>query len=232
MSVIMQCEDLTKRFGKDTALDGIDLTIESGKIVGLLGPNGSGKTTLIKLTNGILQPTGGSVRICGCIPGKDTKSIISYLPDIDYLPGHLNAEGLFKMFNDFFEDFDIEKAQEMLASLKLSPKDRLGKFSKGNREKVALVLAMSRRAKLYLLDEPMGGADPAARDYILSSIIGNYREEAAVLISTHLIADVERILDEAVFINKGKLIFHRSIDEIRQTEGKSADALFREVFGC
>ena len=233
MSEILTCEALTKRYEKDkTALDGVDLHVSFGRIVGLLGPNGSGKTTLIKLANGLLQPTGGSIKIAGMAPGPDTKALVSYLPDADWLPDWMRVEQLVEMFGDFYADFDPAKASEMLAKLNLSPKAKLKTLSKGNKEKVQLILAMSRNARLYLLDEPIGGVDPAARDYILNTIISNYSKDATVVISTHLIEDIEPVLDEAVFLKDGKIFAHRAVDDIRETEGKSVDAYFREVFKC
>ena len=232
MSELLTCEGLTKHYGAKTALDGVDLHIGFGKIVGLLGPNGSGKTTLIKLANGLLQPDSGSIRIAGMKPGVESKAIVSYLPDADWLPGWMRVEQLVKMFGDFYKDFDPARATEMLANLELSPKDVLKTLSKGNREKVQLILAMSRNARLYLLDEPIGGVDPAARDYILHTILSNYSKDATVLISTHLIEDIEPVLDEAIFLKEGTVFAHRSVDEIRENEGMSVDAYFREVFKC
>lgn len=232
MSELLTCEGLTKHYGAKTALDGVDLHIGFGKIVGLLGPNGSGKTTLIKLANGLLQPDSGSIRIAGMKPGVESKAIVSYLPDADWLPGWMRVEQLVKMFGDFYKDFDSARANEMLANLELSPKDVLKTLSKGNREKVQLILAMSRNARLYLLDEPIGGVDPAARDYILHTILSNYSKDATVLISTHLIEDIEPVLDEAIFLKEGTVFAHRSVDEIRENEGMSVDAYFREVFKC
>ena len=232
MSELLTCEGLTKYYGAKTALDGVDLHIGFGKIVGLLGPNGSGKTTLIKLANGLLQPDSGSIRIAGMKPGVESKAIVSYLPDADWLPGWMRVEQLVKMFGDFYKDFDPARANEMLANLELFPKDVLKTLSKGNREKVQLILAMSRNARLYLLDEPIGGVDPAARDYILHTILSNYSKDATVLISTHLIEDIEPVLDEAIFLKEGTVFAHRSVDEIRENEGMSVDAYFREVFKC
>ena len=233
MSEILTCEVLTKRYEKDkTALDGVDLHVSFGRIVGLLGPNGSGKTTLIKLANGLLQPTGGSIKIAGMAPGPDTKALVSYLPDADWLPDWMRVEQLVEMFGDFYADFDPAKASEMLAKLNLSPKAKLKTLSKGNKEKVQLILAMSRNARLYLLDEPIGGVDPAARDYILSTILNNYQKDATVILSTHLIGDIEPILDEAIFLKDGRVFAHRNAEELRETEGKSVDAYFREVFKC
>ena len=241
MSELLTCEGLTKHYGAKTALDGVDLHIGFGKIVGLLGPNGSGKTTLIKLANGLLQPTEGVVKIAGMIPGPETKEIVSYLPDAAWLPDWMRVEQLVEMFRDFYGTpsqakayigFDADKANEMLARLNIDPKARLKTLSKGTKEKVQLVLAMSRAAKLYLLDEPIGGVDPAARDYILNTILTNYSRDASVIISTHLIEDVEPVLDEAVFLKNGRIFAHRSVDELRETEGMSVDAYFREVFKC
>ena len=215
-----------------TALENVDLHIGFGHIVGLLGPNGSGKTTLIKLANGLLQPSAGSIRIAGMTPGPDTKAIVSYLPDADWLPDWMRVEQLVEMFHEFYADFDPAKANEMLARLELEPKARLKTLSKGSKEKVQLILAMSRAAKLYLLDEPIGGVDPAARDYILSTILNNYSRDATVILSTHLIGDIEPILDEAVFLKDGRVFAHRNAEELRETEGMSVDAYFREVFEC
>lgn len=232
MSVMVKCDGLTKRYGRLTALDNVNLSIESGRIVGLLGPNGSGKTTLLKLANGLLVPSDGEILLDGNKPGVESKRIVSYLPDANYLPDWMAIEGLLELFQDFYQDFDVVKAKEMLLQLNLDGSRKLKTLSKGNKEKVQLILAMSRKAKIYFLDEPIGGVDPAARDFILNTIIKNYSEDAAVVISTHLIADIERILDEVVFINQGQLVSHRIVDEIRETEGKSVDALFREVFRC
>ena len=233
MKELLTCEGLTKSYQKGTnALDDIELHIGFGRIVGLLGPNGSGKTTLIKLANGLLQPTAGSIRIAGMDPGPDTKAIVSYLPDAAWLPDWMRVEQLVEMFRDFYADFDPAKANEMLEKLELSPKAPLKSLSKGNKEKVQLILAMSRNARLYLLDEPIGGVDPATRDYILHTIISNYNPEAAVIISTHLIADVEPVLDDVIFLDHGHVALHESCEEIRETRGQSVDALFREVFKC
>ena len=233
MSKVLTCEKLTKVYGKEkTALDGIDLELDFGRIVGLLGPNGSGKTTLLKLANGLLQPTEGRIRIAGMAPGPETKELVSYLPDADWLPDWMQVGELVQMFHDFYPDFDPDKANEMLARLNIAPNARLKTLSKGNKEKVQLVLAMSRNARLYLLDEPIGGVDPAARDYILNTIISNYSKDATVVISTHLIEDIEPVLDEAVFLKDGRIFAHRAVDDIRETEGKSVDAYFREVFKC
>ena len=229
---IFACQNLTKRYGKLTALDNIDLELESGRIVGLLGPNGSGKTTLIKLANRLLQPTSGSILIDGKAPGVETKKIIAYLPDKEYLPDWMNTRQLMHFYGDFYDDFDPRRASVMLSSLDIPSDMVLKKMSKGTKEKVQLILTMSRRAKVYLLDEPIAGVDPAARDYILRTIIQNYEENSLVLISTHLIADVESVLDEAVFLKQGHIVLHKQADEIRTETGKSVDEYFREVFRC
>jgi ABC-2 type transport system ATP-binding protein len=230
--MILECTALTKRYGPVTALDGVDLSLEPGRIVGLLGPNGSGKTTLIKLANGLLTPTAGEIRIAGHLPGRTTHGLVSYLPERNSLPLWMTIQQLQDFYADFFPDFQRDRCREMLDRLDLSPKQRLRQLSKGNREKVQLILTMSRRAKLYLLDEPIGGVDPAARDYILNTILRNYEPEATVLISTHLIADVERVLDEVVFIDHGQVRLHAPVDDIRETQGMSVDAYFREVYRC
>ena len=213
-------------------LQGLNLRVSGGRIVGLLGPNGSGKTTLMKLINGLLVPNQGTILVDGFAPGPESKKRVSYLPDASYLPDWMQVQDLVKMFADFYADFDAAKAAEMLQSLKISGMERLKTLSKGTKEKVQLILAMSRRAELYLLDEPIGGVDPAARDYILNTIIGNYSENATVILSTHLSADIEQVLDEAVFLRDGRIMLHKSVDEIRAEDGKSVDDLFREVFRC
>ena len=232
MSTILQCKNLTKTFSNLTALNNVTFTIERGRIVGLLGPNGSGKTTLIKLINGLLVPNSGSLEINGHNPGIETKKIVSYLPERTYLPDWMKVSETIDYFADFYEDFDKNKAYEMLDKLNLDPDRRMKALSKGTKEKVQLILVMSRDADLYCLDEPIGGVDPAARDYILNTIISNYNENSTVLISTHLIADVENILDEFLFINQGQITMQAKVDDIRNKEGKSIDALFREVFKC
>ena len=230
MSEILKCAVLTKRYGSTTALDCIDLTIEPGKIVGLLGPNGSGKTTLIKLINGLLTPDEGMVLINGQTPGVETKKLVSYLPDNSFLPSWMTAEQIIDLFCDFYEDFRPELAYEMLERLGIQKTARLKTLSKGNKEKVCLILVMSRNALLYVLDEPIAAVDPATRDYVISTIINNYNPNASVLISTHIIADIEPVLDEAIFIDRGRIVLHKTVDEIRQENDMSVDSLFREVF--
>ena len=230
MSELIKCTGLTKKFGNVLALDNVDLTIERGKIIGILGPNGSGKTTLIKLINGLLTPNEGSILVDGKVPGVETKKIVSYLPDNNFLPAWMTAEQIINLFCDFYEDFRPELAYEMLERLGVSRKARLKNLSKGNKEKVCLILVMSRNAQLYVLDEPIAAVDPATRDYIISTIINNYNPEASVLISTHIIADIEPVLDEVIFINHGKIVLHKTVDEIREENGTNVDALFREVF--
>lgn len=229
---VLQCRDLGKRFSGRQALNCINMDIPRGRIVGLLGPNGSGKTTFMKLVNGLLTPSTGSILINGCRPGPSTKAVVSYLPDKDYLPEWMKVRELVKLFRDFYEDFDEARAHEMLQRLALNEEQRLSSLSKGNKEKVQLILAMSRRAELYLLDEPIGGVDPAARDYILNTIISNYNENGTVIISTHLIADVEQVLDDVIFIRDGNIVACTSVDDIRENKGKSVDEYFREAFRC
>lgn len=230
MSELLTATALTKRYGGLTALSNIDLTIESGKIVGLLGPNGSGKTTFIKIVNGLLTPTSGEVTIDGKKVGVETKSIVAYLPDNSYLNSWMTVEQIVTMFMEFYPDFRPELAYKMLDNLGISKKMKLKKLSKGNKEKVCLILVMSRNAKLYVLDEPIAGVDPATRDYIIGTIINNYNPDASVVISTHLISDIEQVLDDVIFINGGHIVLHKSVDEIREENGKSVDDLFREVF--
>ena len=229
---ILECKDLSKRFGSVDALTDVSFAVEPGRIVGLLGPNGSGKTTLIKLVNGLLTPTSGQVLIDGEAPGKRSHSLVSYLPDRNCLPQWMTAGQLLDFYRDFYPDFREDAAREMLSRLEIPEKRRMKQLSKGTREKVQLILVMSRAAKLYLLDEPIGGVDPATRDYILSTIIGNYNPDAAVVISTHLISDVEKVLDDVIFINQGRVMLQSSVDQIREEKGMSVDELFREVFKC
>lgn len=228
--MLIESWGLTKSYGRKIALAGVDLSVGRGKIVGLLGPNGSGKTTLIKLLCGLLQPTSGTLAINGLPVGRETKAIISYLPDRMYFASWMRAVDLFDLFRDFYRDFDYEKAVAMCHSLGVEPRNRLKTMSKGTKEKVQLALVMARKAQLYLLDEPIAGVDPAARDFILRTILTNYNEEGTVLISTHLIADIEKVLDEAIFLKEGKIMLHETVDNIREREGKSVDTLFREIF--
>lgn len=232
MNTILECNQVTKRFSGLTALSSVNLSLGRGKVIGLLGPNGSGKTTLIKIINGLLVPNEGTLLINGQKPGPETKKIVSYLPDKSYLPDWMKVSDTINLYQDFYDDFDKNKAYEMLKRLDLDPSRRLKSLSKGTKEKVQLILVMSRNADLYCLDEPIGGVDPAARDYILNTIITNYRENSTVLISTHLIADIEKVLDDVIFIKEGHITLHSGVEEIRSEEGKSIDTLFREVFKC
>lgn len=228
--MLVECLDLTKNFSGKKALDAVNLKIGRGKIIGLLGPNGSGKTTLIKILNGLLEPTFGSVLIDGEKPGPYTKSIVSYLPDRTYFADWMKVSDIFDMFRDFYADFDRKKAEEMCGLLNIGTEEKIKNMSKGTKEKVQLILVMSRKAQLYLLDEPIAGVDPAARDYILSTIINNYSEEGTVIISTHLIADIERVLDEVVFLRNGQVVRHEAVDDIKEKEGKSIDDVFKDTF--
>lgn len=232
MSAILECRALTKKFASLTALSDISLTLERGRIIGLLGPNGSGKTTFIKIVNGLLVPTSGTIQIGGMEPGAGTKSIVSYLPEKTCLPDWMKVSEIIDFYQDFYSDFDRIKAYEMLNRLQLDASKRLKTLSKGTKEKIQLILVMSRKAQLYCLDEPIGGVDPAARDYILNTIITNYSENATVLLSTHLISDIENVLDEVIFIKNGSVTLHSDVDDIRSTQNKSIDTLFREVFKC
>lgn len=229
---ILTCEKLCKSYGKKVALSGIDLHIGRGRIVGLLGPNGSGKTTLIKLACGLLSKTSGDIRVGGKEIGVETKKVVSYLPERTYIPDWMKVNDIINFFADFYADFKRETALKMLESLKISPTDKFKTMSKGTKEKLQLVLVMSREAELYLLDEPIAGVDPAARDYILRTIISNYNENATIIISTHLITDIEPVLDEVIMIHNGEIKVHSTVDEIREQNGMSVDALFREVFKC
>ena len=229
---VLECNHLTKQYGRTTALEDLTFSIEPGRIVGLLGPNGSGKTNLIKLANGLLTPSGGELTVCGLTPGKESRALVSYLPERTAIPTWMSAGQLLDFYGDFYQDFRRDAAEEMLAHLNIPSSQRIKQMSKGTREKVQLIVTMSRAAKLYLLDEPIGGVDPATRDYILSTIIGNYNPEGAVMISTHLISDVEKVLDEVLFLNQGRLMLQSSVDDIREEKGMSVDALFREVFKC
>lgn len=228
--ILIQCRDVWKSYGKKEALRGLNLQLEGGKIVGLLGPNGSGKTTLIKTLNGLLKPERGEVLVGGEVPGVYTKSIVSYLPDKPYFANWMRVDDLLDFFEDFYGDFDRARAEKMCQLLQIDTGLKMKTLSKGTKEKVQLILVMSRKAKLYLLDEPIAGVDPAARDFILTTILNNYNPDGTVLISTHLISDVERVLDEVVFIQNGQVIRQELVDDIRQEEGKTVDELFREEF--
>lgn len=232
MDDLLRIEGLSKNYGAKEALKELNLTLEKGKIVGLLGPNGSGKSTLIKIINGLIEPTSGTVAIKGNKPGITSKKIIAYLPERTYLNDWMKVKDLLQFFTDFYEDFDRQRAEEMLSQLKIDINDRLKTMSKGTKEKVQLILVMSRKADLYILDEPIGGVDPAARDYILKTIIKNYTSESSILIATHLIQEIENICDEIIFLAYGSIVLQGNVDEIREQKGKSIDALFREVFVC
>lgn len=229
---VLECKGVSKSYGKKEALRNINLQLERGRIIGLLGPNGSGKTTLIKMINGLLTQNDGEIIVNGEPVGVESKSVIAYLPDKSYLADWMKVSDIINMFSDFYSDFDKSKALDMLKRLNINENDRLKTLSKGNKEKVQLILVMSRQAQLYLLDEPIGGVDPAARDYILNTIITSYNPDASVVISTHLISDIERVLDEAVFINSGEIILHDTVDNIREKYSTSVDGYFREVFKC
>lgn len=220
-----------KGHGKD-ALQDLQLSLSAGKVIGILGPNGSGKTTLIKLLNGLLVPTRGEILIDGHRPGAETKAMVSYLPERTYLQAGKTVGQMLEYFSDFYQDFSMERARTMLKSLGIKEEEPLKTLSKGTREKIQLILVMSRKAKVYILDEPIAGVDPAARDYIIRTIIQNYSEDAIVLLATHLIADVEAILDEVIFIKEGRIVLQSTVEGIREQQGKSVDAYFREVFAC
>ncbi|MDR2517690.1 MAG: ABC transporter ATP-binding protein [Spirochaetaceae bacterium] len=229
---VLECSDVSKRYGSHLALDGVTIRLGGGRITGLLGPNGSGKTTLIKLVNGLLRPSAGEIRVCGAPVGITSKAAVSYLPDRLCLDPWMRVRDAVSFYAAFYADFHRDAAETMLGSLGIDQNKRFKTLSKGNREKVQLVLVMARRARLYLLDEPIGGVDPAARDYIISTILNNYREDASALISTHLIQDVEQILDDIIFLKEGKVILQGAADRIREEKGASIDTLFREVFKC
>nr|WP_106790400.1 ABC transporter ATP-binding protein [Massilistercora timonensis] len=233
MKPILECHGLSKQYNRMSyALQNLNLALAPGQIVGLLGPNGSGKTTFIKLINDLLVPTEGRILIDGRAPGVETKKIVSYLPERSCLDESMRIKEILRYFADFYQDFSTEKADAMLRDLEIDPAARLRTLSKGSREKVQLVLVMSRDARLYVLDEPIGGVDPAARDYILRTILSNYREDATVLLSTHLIYEIENILDRVLFLRQGQIVLNAGVDEIRTQQGKSVDTLFREVFRC
>lgn len=233
MNPILECRSLSKSYGSGAfALNNLTLTLDRGQIVGLLGPNGSGKTTFIKLINDLLVPTHGEILVDGKAPGTETKELISYLPERTYLDDSMKVKDIISYFADFYGNFITERAYQMLDDLEIRSNARLRTLSKGTKEKVQLILVMSRDAQLYILDEPIGGVDPAARDYILRTILGNYSENATILLSTHLIQEIENILDRVIFLKQGQLTLNSTVDEIRMEQGKSVDVLFREVFRC
>ena len=232
MSAILECINLSKNFNSLMAVSNLNLKLESGRIIGLLGPNGSGKTTLIKMISGLLTPASGNLLINGMEPGVETKKIVSYLPERTYFNNAMKVSEILNLFSDFYEDFDRAKAEDMLRRLDVNPAFKFKTLSKGTKEKVQLVMVMARRAKLYLLDEPIGGVDPAAREYILDTVISNYAEGASVLISTHLISDVERVLNDFIFLRYGQLIMQGNVQQVCSEQGKSLDEIFREVFRC
>ncbi len=229
---VLKCSNLSKNYGRTAALSSVDLELESGKIIGLLGPNGSGKTTFIKLIAGLLTKSCGQLLVCGKEVSKETCSLVSYLPERTYLSDWMTVKDMIEFFRDFYPDFDVKRAGEMISNLGIDINQRLKTMSKGTKEKVQLILVMSRRAKLYLLDEPIGGVDPAARDYILKTIVSNYAEDSTVIISTHLISDIEPVLDEVIFLQNGRVVLQSGADDLREREGKSVDGVFREVFRC
>lgn len=229
---VLEIKNVHKKYLSHSVLEGVGFSIPRGKIVGLLGPNGCGKTTILKLISGLLQLDEGEIRINGICPGQQTKSMISYLPERSYLNDWMKISDILNLFSDFYTDFDSERAEQMLTDLKISKEEKLKTMSKGTKEKVQLILVMSRRASLYLLDEPIGGVDPATREYILHTILKNFDENSSILITTHLIQDVETIFDQVLFLNQGKIVIDGEVDEIREKYGKSIDGLFREVFRC
>ena len=229
---LLEVKNLSKVFDKKEVLRDVNFSINGGKIVGLLGKNGAGKTTLIKLINDLLTPTEGEILVNGKKIGVDSKKVISYLPERTYLNKHMTVAEVIEFFKDFYEDFDDEKAKRLLKDLDLDIEEHLSKMSKGMQEKVQLVLVMSRNADLYILDEPLGGVDPATRDYILDTILSNFNENASVIISTHLISDIERILDEVIFIDKGKVVLQSDAEKLRKKEKSSIDEIFRRMFKC
>lgn len=229
---LIEIKNLSKSYGSKAVLQDVDLTLSSGKIIGLLGKNGAGKSTLIKLINDLLTPTGGEILIKGSKVGVQSKMSISYLPERTYLNKQMKVSEVIKYFSDFYDDFDMEKANTLLRNLDLDANQKIAKMSKGMQEKLQLVLVMSRKADLYILDEPLGGVDPATRDYILDTILCNFSENASVLISTHLISDIEKILDEVIFIDKGRIVLHEDADVLRNREKASIDEIFRRMFKC
>lgn len=229
---LLECVNLEKNYGKKKILKDINLKIPRGKIIGLLGKNGTGKSTLIKLMNDLLTPTSGEILVNGKKIGTESKRIISYLPERTYLDKSMKIKEIITYFEDFYDNFDSEKAKKLLKDLNLDEDLKLSKMSKGMQEKLQLVLVMSRKAQLYILDEPLGGVDPATRDYILDVILNNFDDNASLIISTHLISDIERILDEVIFIDKGKIILTSPSDELREKENSSIDEIFRRMFKC
>lgn len=232
MNEILKAEQLTKRYGGQCALDHVDLSLEKGKIVGLLGPNGSGKTTLLKIIAGLLSQSEGEVMIDGEVPGKNTKQIVAYLPDRPAFSKSMRVRDLVQKLNDFYDDFDQEQAHQLFAEMAIDLEKRFKELSKGTIDKVQIILAMSRKAELYLLDEPIGGGDPAARELIIKTIINNYNPAATVVIATHLISDVEPILDDVVFLKQGHVVLHQDVEGLRAEREESVDEIFREVFSC
>ncbi len=229
---IIELKNLHKRYGAETALNCVNLSFEQGKIIGLLGPNGSGKTTIIKLINGLIPPTGGEVLVDGKAVGVESKKIISYLPERTYLDPNMTVKECINFFKDFYEDFNTEKAYELIQKLDINPSKKMKTLSKGTKEKIQLILVMSRSAKVYILDEPIAGVDPASRDYILDTIMNNFKTGATLIICTHLISDIERILDEVVFLSRGRVLLNDSADNVRNKYQSSIDEAFREVFRC
>ena len=230
--MLLECKNVRKNYGQKEALKDINISLPSGKIIGLLGKNGSGKTTLIKAINGLLSIDKGEILIDGKVVGTESKKITSYLPERTYLSMHEKVKDIIEYFSDFYDDFDSDKAYKLLDNLKIKADDKLSVMSKGMKEKVQLVLVMSRKAKLYILDEPMGGVDPATRDYILNTILNNFDDGSTILMSTHLISDIERVLDEVIFIDDGKITRYEDADKLRDESGKSIDEVFREEFKC
>jgi ABC-2 type transport system ATP-binding protein len=231
-NALLECRNITKNYGSKTALSNVNIKVGKGRIVGLLGPNASGKTTLIKLIMGLLTPTNGDISVMGHSVGVESKKIVSYLPDCTYFNENMRVKEVLAYFEDFYEDFEPGRAYEMLRNLGIDTNDKVKTLSKGTKEKVQLVLVMSRRAALYLLDEPIAGVDPAARDYIIRTILSNYEENASIIISTHLITDIENILDDVIFLKEGQINLASTVEELRENEGKSIDSIFREVFRC
>lgn len=232
MDNILEIKHLSKDYGNKVALNDVNISISKGKIVGLLGPNGSGKSTMIKLINGLLQPSDGEILINGMHPSIETKAVVAYLPERTYLSEWMKVEELINFFDDFYVDFDRAKALEMVEALKIDRKSKIKSMSKGTKEKVQLILVMSRKASIYILDEPIGGVDPAAREYILNTIIKNYSEDSSIVLATHFIQEIESLCDDIIFLNNGKVVLEGNVDDIKAEKGKSIDALFREVFRC